>query len=186
MKVISKIKNKLLQFIYSEEKYAKTVAVSLARKKGVMVGEGCRLYSTNFSSEPYLITIGDNVTVASGVRFLTHDGAVHVIRSMDDKYKYANILGKIEVGSNVFIGVDSILLPGISIGDNSIIAAGSVVTKSYPQNSVIAGVPSKKIKDLNGYFKDNQSYLVNTKNLDSREKREFILEQMETTKFKKT
>jgi acetyltransferase-like isoleucine patch superfamily enzyme len=112
----------------------------VARAMGVKVGEGCRIYTRNFNGEPWLVTIGDRVTVTAGVSFITHDGATWLIR--DDKgrrYRFAPI----EVGNDVFIGLNSILLPGVKVGDRCIIGAGSVVTKSVPSGYVVAGVPAR-------------------------------------------
>src|SRR5215831_14910005 len=81
-----------------------------ARKLGVKVGRDCRLYINCFGSEPFLIEIGDHVTITSGVRFVTHDGSTWLIN--DDKgrrYLYRKII----IGNNVFIGMNSIIMPGV-------------------------------------------------------------------------
>lgn len=111
-----------------------------SRLIGVKVGQGCRICPCGFGSEPWLVSIGDRVTVAPGVAFLTHDGATWLFR--DDRgrrYRYA----RIEVGSDVFIGANAILMPGVRIGNRVIIGAGSVVTKSIPDGLVVAGNPSR-------------------------------------------
>jgi len=113
-----------------------------ARSIGVKAGKGCRFYTRYWGSEPFLISIGDNVIIASGVKFLTHDGALGLMK--DDKgrrYTYSPI----EIGSNVFIGINSIIMPGIRIGDRVIVAAGSVITKSVPSGTIVAGVPARII-----------------------------------------
>lgn len=170
--------------MYGQEKFANTYAIKIAREVGVKVGKDCRFYSLNFSSEPYLIEIGNHVTITEGVKFITHDGGIWVLRGMDNKYEHANILGKIKVGDNVFIGIDTIILPGVEIGDNSIIAAGSVVTKSFTGNSIIAGTPAKEIKDINEYIEQNKDYLVNTKNMTVKDKKEFINKSMNISQFR--
>lgn len=119
-----------------------------ARKIGVTIGKGCRIYTKSFGSEPFFITIGNNVTVTSGVKFLTHDGSTWLFR--DDKgrrYFYK----KIEIGNNVFIGVNTILMPGVKIADNVIIAAGTVVTKSIPSNVIVGGSPARVIGSYEDY-----------------------------------
>ena len=78
---------KLKKYLMNPEVYAKTIAIEIARIKGVKVGKDCRFFSKEFSSEPYLIEIGDHVTIASGVYFITHDGGAWVIRGMEEKYK---------------------------------------------------------------------------------------------------
>jgi len=122
--------------------------VAYARHLGVEVGEGCRIYSWKFGSEPFLISIGNNVTVTSGVKLLTHDGAAWLIR---DKKGRRYLFRKVTIGNNVFIGVNSIVMPGVRIGNNVIIAAGSVVTKSVPNHSIVGGNPAKIIGNYKDY-----------------------------------
>ncbi|MDX8047128.1 acyltransferase [Gracilibacillus sp. S3-1-1] len=182
--LLNKIYYKVAKLFYSGEKYASSFNIDIARKKGVKVGKDCRFYSTNFSTEPYLVEIGNHVTITAGVRFVTHDGAAWVLRGLDKKYEKTNILGKITIGNNVFIGFNSIILPGVEIGDNTVIAAGSVVTKSFTGNSIIGGVPAKKIKDLEEYIKINEKHLVDTKGLNSEEKKHFVLNKMDSKQLK--
>jgi acetyltransferase-like isoleucine patch superfamily enzyme len=139
-----------------------TRLIEIARKKGVQIGDNCRLYSANFGSEPYLITIGNHVTVTSGVQFITHDGGVWVFR--ENELPNADIVGGITIEDNCFIGTNAIILPNIKIGRNSIVAAGSVVTKSIPPNSIVGGVPASLIKTTDQYFHDIKSKIINTKN----------------------
>lgn len=114
-----------------------------ARARGVKVGEGCRIYSLNFGGEPWLISIGDRVTVTGGVQFVTHDGASWLLRDgKGRRQRYAPI----EIGNDVFIGASSIILPGVRVGNRVIIAAGSIVNRSIPDNCVVAGVPAKFIR----------------------------------------
>jgi acetyltransferase-like isoleucine patch superfamily enzyme len=113
-----------------------------ARQLGVRVGEGCRIYSRNFGSEPWLIEIGDRVTITSGVNIITHDGSGWAIRDeAGRRFRYA----RVRIGSDVFIGVGSILLPGVSTGDRVVMGAGSVVTKSVPSGTVATGNPARLV-----------------------------------------
>lgn len=182
--MIKKLISKYRKIKYSSEVYAKTYAIDDSIKKGVKVGKNCRFYSTNFSTEPYLIEIGDHVTITDGVKFITHDGAAWVLRGLKKEYENVNILGKIKIGNNVFIGFNSLILPGVEIGDNTVIAAGSVVTKSFKGNVVIGGVPAKVIKDLDTYIEINKKYLVNTKQFNSTEKKNYILREMSECQFR--
>lgn len=111
------------------------------RLYGAKIGGGCRAFSPISSSESYLITIGDNVTIATNVRFITHDNsAIKIYKDATD------FVGPITIGNNVFIGAGSIILPGISIADDCIIGAGSIVCKSITiPGSVIAGNPARII-----------------------------------------
>jgi len=109
---------------------------------GVKFGTNCRLISKDYGTEPWLISIGDNVTITDGVKFLTHDGSTCLAKDEKGRrYKY----GKISIGNNVFIGVNSIIFPDVTIGNNVIIGAGSVVNKAVLDNSVCAGNPIREI-----------------------------------------
>lgn len=128
--------------------YALKGADYTARARGVKLGQGCRIYSLNFSGEPWLISIGDRVTITSGVQFITHDGATWLLRDgKGRRHRYAPI----EIGSDVFIGTNSIILPGVKIGNRVIVGAGSVVNRSIPDNCVVAGVPAKFIKTFDDF-----------------------------------
>lgn len=122
--------------------------VRQARALGVRVGCDCRIYDCHFGSEPYLITIGDHVTITAGVQFYTHDGGVWVFR---DEFPDLDVFAPIRIGNNVFIGAYSIILPGAVVGDNCVIGAGSVVAGKIPSESVVAGVPARVIKSLDAY-----------------------------------
>lgn len=117
----------------------KTNPILYAKKIGVIIGEGCELHgSPNWGSEPWLISLGNHTIVSFDCAFITHDGAVRVIGRMD-RYKDIIKFGRIKLGNNVFIGARSTILPGVTIGDNSIIAAGAVVTKSVPSGEIWGG-----------------------------------------------
>jgi acetyltransferase-like isoleucine patch superfamily enzyme len=116
---------------------------------GVVFGKNARITGkVNFGSEPYLIEVGNNVTITDGVVFLTHDGGVGLFRR---EYPGINIFGRIKIGNNVFIGAGAILLLNIRVGDNVVIGAGSVVTKDIPDNVVVVGVPARIIRSIQEY-----------------------------------
>jgi acetyltransferase-like isoleucine patch superfamily enzyme len=110
-----------------------------------------------FGSEPWLITLGDNVYIASGCQFITHDGGVLILR---EKYPDLEITQPINVGSNVYIGFNCTLLPGVNVGNNVIIGANSVVTRNVPENTVIAGVPARVIKTLDEYLNSCERKII--------------------------
>lgn len=89
-------------------------------------------------SHCWLISIGDNVTLAPRVHILAHDA------STKKALGYTRI-GLVDVGNNVFIGASTTVLPGVKIGDNVIIGAGSVVSHDIPSGSVAVGNPAKVI-----------------------------------------
>ena len=117
-----------------------------ARHIGVSIGHNNRIYISDWGTEPFLISIGNNVTITEGVKFITHDGSNWLFK--DEKGRRF-LYRKITVGSNVFIGVNTIILPGVTIENNVIVAAGSVVTKSIPSGSIVGGNPAKIIGKYN-------------------------------------
>jgi acetyltransferase-like isoleucine patch superfamily enzyme len=142
-----------------------------ARRLGVRMGKGCRLIRVDFSTEPYLITLGDHVS-ATATRFETHDGGVWVFR---DQFPDIDVIRPIRVGNNVFIGYGSIILPGVTIGDNVVIGAGSIVSRDIPSNSVAVGVPARVIKTIDEYRESSLAKSVPTKGLGEQAKRAHLL-----------
>lgn len=160
-------------------------AVKIARSIGVRFTaqpgqEKCRILNDPmavFGSEPYMITLGEHVEITSGVRFIPHDGAVWCLRYMDKRFEKIDLFRPIRVGSNVFFGNNAIILPGVTIGDNVIVAAGAVVTKDIPSNSVAAGVPARVIKSLSDYAENVlcDSGALETGKLSAKEKKQRIM-----------
>ncbi len=118
------------------------------RKLGMQVGENNRIYPENLGAEPYLVKIGSHCTIAAGVSFITHDGAGWVFT---DEIPSVQKYGVIEILDNCFIGLKAIIMPGVKVGPNSIVAAGSVVTKDVPANTIVGGSPAKHICDIDQY-----------------------------------
>jgi acetyltransferase-like isoleucine patch superfamily enzyme len=115
------------------------------RKQGMKIGNNCHLETFSFSTEPYLVEIGDNVTIASGTVCITHDGAIICFKA---DFPGEDVFGKIIVGNNVFIGDNCTLLPNTRIGNNCIVGAGSVLRGKFNDNSVIIGNPAKVIANM--------------------------------------
>lgn len=105
--------------------------------KGTFVGSGCEF---NITSS---ITVGEQCLIASGCRFIDHNHGTAVAAVMKDQVEDES---PITIGSNVWIGVNCVVLKGVSIGDGAIVAAGSVVTRSLPGMGVYAGVPAKLLR----------------------------------------
>jgi acetyltransferase-like isoleucine patch superfamily enzyme len=148
--------------------------ISRLKKIGVKIGENCYIQNNSYDTEPYLIEIGDHVAVASGVRFITHDGGVWALRL---KYPDIDSFGKIKIGNNCFIGIDSIILPNTDIGNNCIIGAGTVIRGKIPDNSVVMGNPAKtimKMSLLESMYIGNKNTL-HIKNKSHQEKKEILL-----------
>ena len=130
--------------------YAKLKPIKFAKKIGVNFDSGLHIYGKIYwGTEPWIITIGKNVYLTDGIKFITHDGGVLIFRN---EIPDLEITKPIKIGNNVYIGNNVIILPGVKIGDNVIIGAGAVVTKNVPSNSVMAGVPARKIKSTDEYL----------------------------------
>ncbi|SMQ76593.1 Hexapeptide repeat of succinyl-transferase [Sphingopyxis terrae subsp. ummariensis] len=133
--------------------------VALARRKGVTVGDNCRIYIRDFGSEPFLITIGNNVTITAGVFILTHDGSTALVTNSNGS-RYQRY-GPVKIGNNVFIGVNSVVLPNVTIGSNVVIGAGSIVTRDVPDNIVVAGNPARPHGDFDDFSANIRHTQVN-------------------------
>lgn len=143
--------------------------VEYARSIGVTVGENCRFINVSFSTEPYLITIGDHVS-ATATRFETHDGGVWIFR---DEHPELDVIKGITVGTNVYFGYGCIILPGVTVGDNVVVGAGAVITRDIPSNSVAVGVPARVIKSTSDYLAKTIADGESTKHLSPEAKRDF-------------
>ncbi len=124
--------------------------IFVARRLGVRIGNNCELYYCHLSTEPYLISIGDNCKITYGVTFMTHDGATWVLEKKGD-FKGSKF-GPVTIRDNSFVGVNSIIMPNVTIGPNSVVGAGSVVTKDVPPDTVYAGNPAKFICTYEEYL----------------------------------
>ena len=109
------------------------------------MGDRCYYHPNTLPSEPFLLKLGNNVCVSSGVRFMTHGGAHVVFNGEDNTNKYFFRFGEIKIEDNVYIGADVKIQYDVTIGANSIVAAGAVVTKDVPSGTVVAGIPAKVI-----------------------------------------
>jgi acetyltransferase-like isoleucine patch superfamily enzyme len=147
--------------------------IKYLRRQGTRIGENCLINTMSFSTEPYLIEIGNHVAIAGGTDLITHDGAIWCFR---DEINNADIFGKIKIGNNVFIGTNCTILPNTIIGDNCIIGAGSVVRGKFPDNSVIFGNPAKVVLKMSMqklFYLQNHG-LLRTQNLTDSKKKKIV------------
>ena len=117
------------------------------KEDGLEIGEGFSYghYCFFDPSHCFLISIGNDVTFSTRVHLLAHDASTK-------KYVGYAKIGRVIIKDHVFIGANTTVLPGVIIGENSIVGAGSVVVKSIESNSVYAGVPAKRICSLDEYL----------------------------------
>lgn len=169
-------KIKIFKKIFDKIKYFNSSNEEIARSLGIKIGKNCIIGSRFWGPEPNLIEIGNHVHITSGVSFVTHDGGVWVFREEVPDF---DVFGKIKVGDNTYIGNNSIILPGVTIGKNCVIGACSVVTKSIPDNTVVAGNPTKFISTTDYYKEKMLQINMKTKTLskDSKKKALQILPQ---------
>lgn len=155
---------------------AKLDPLGYARSIGVRIGNNVHFYGMPpgmFGSEPWLITIGDNVYITSGCLFITHDGGTLILRK---EIPDLELTAPITIGNDVYIGVRTVILPGVSKGNRCIIGAGSVVARSIPDNSVAAGVPARVIKSTDEYLKSAQARSLHFGHLSAKEKEQALKE----------
>ena len=135
----------------TNRKSAEKEHIEMLYQKGLTTGKNFNCYSW-FGIDagmPWLITIGDDVTISSDVHILTHDAS-------PNKAKIGTKIGLVTIGNNCFIGCGAIVLCGVTIGDNVIVGAGSVVTHDIPSNSVVGGNPARIITTFDEWKSKNE------------------------------
>lgn len=143
---------------------------AFARSIGVRLGGRVTFYGIDrgmFGSEPWLISFGDNVYVTAGVQFVTHDGGTLILRKEIPDLEWT---APIAVGNDVYFGVRSLILPGVTVGDRCIIAAGAVVTRDVPANSVVGGVPARLLCSTDDYLERMKAKSLGLGHLPAAEK----------------
>ena len=145
------------------------------RKTGMKIGGGCRIFSKLNTSEPYLIQIGNKVTISTNVSLITHDNSAIKVYSQGTDF-----VGEIQIGDNCFIGANTTILPGVTLADNVIVGAGSVVTKSFLMAGVvIAGNPAKVVGNINSIRERYEEKVFDFSGEKRRNKKSIILEHPE-------
>lgn len=146
MKILKKIRDIIRSWLGVE--YGPTIDDMIAM--GMKVGKNTSIEHARIDvSHCWLISIGNNVTLAPNVYLLAHDA------STKRHLGYTKI-GKITISDNVFVGADTVVMPNVTIGKNSIIGTRSVVTKDVPENCVYAGNPARFICTLDEYLEKNK------------------------------
>lgn len=151
------------RFIASPENYAKHI--------GVKIGNECFISTREWSSEPYLVTIGNHVQVTRGVCLHTHGGGNSIRKEHPD----FDVFGKIVIEDWAYVGAFSQIMPGVTIGEGALVAAGSVVTKSVAPHTVVGGNPARLICSTEDYYKTNCKYNMNSKGLSKEQKKQLLL-----------
>lgn len=140
--------------------------ISYLRVKGVEIGKGTIFHDPSTTSvgtqRGWMVHIGEYCKITGGVTILDHDYSRSVLRRKFDEIVCE--AGVTSIGNNVFIGINSIILMGATIGDNCIVGAGSIVSGRFPDNVVIAGNPAKVIMTIDEFYqKRKASFLENGK-----------------------
>ena len=142
-----------------------------ARHLGVIIGKKCLISTRDWPSEGYLVTIGNHVQRTPHVSIHTHGGA-QAIRHLHPDF---DVFGKVVIEDWAYIGTGSQIMPGVTIGEGALVAAGSIVTKSVAPYTVVGGNPAKFLCTTEEYYERNKLYNVSTKGLTWKEKKKKLL-----------
>lgn len=122
----------------------------ILRRMGCKVGKGCFMgdYIRIDTSHPDMITVEDNVSIASGSRLLCHQRDFSDFCVGDDYMKLGYVVKPIVLKKGCLVGMESFVMPGVTIGEGAIVGAGSLVTKDIPAWTIAAGRPAKVLKEI--------------------------------------
>lgn len=161
--LLKEIKRRFVKLYLSPEEYARYI--------GVNIGVCNLLQKGHWSTEPYLVTIGSHCQLTN-CRIHTHGGG-NIIREI---YPDFDMFGKVVIGDWVYIGTGAQIMPGVTIEDHVLVAAGSIVTQSIPSGCIVAGNPARIVGHIEDYIERNIQWNVCTKNKSPEEKKNFLLE----------
>ena len=164
--ILNRIRRKIIRLTASPVKYAKIVGVSF--------GNDLHIYGTiHWGSEPWIITLGNNVHLTDGVSFLTHDAGILIFKK---DIPDLELTKPITVGDDVYIGANTMILGGVTIGNKVIIGCGSVVTRDIPDNSVAVGSPARVIKSADEYLEKAKTNSIHLGHLYGQAKDKALME----------
>ena len=151
------IKKQMKKIIFGAKADADTYIEHL-RSIGVRIGERTMIYEPRFTlideTRPCLLEIGNDVKITRGVTILTHGYDWSVLAGLHNVV--LGSAGKVTIGDNVFIGMNTTILKGVTVGKNVIIGAGSLVNKDIPDNCVAAGNPARVIMSIDDYYESRK------------------------------
>lgn len=132
------------------------------RAQGMVIGDNTVIYSPTHCvidvTRPWMIEIGDNVSITEGVTILTHGYDWSVFKG-----KYGHVLGsagRVKIGDNVFIGMNTTILKGVTIGCNVVIGANSLINKDVPDDCVVVGNPQHVICTIDEYLEKRRAVQI--------------------------
>lgn len=161
---IVKIRNFIKRIIYPETYSQEAFVKALREKYHVDIGNHCRIYSPNQTfidkQRGHMLHIGDYCKISRNVTILAHDYSRSVCCNMTGGYENIGEAAYTFIGNNVFIGVNSTILMGAHVGDNSIVGAGAVVSGHFPEGVVIAGNPARVICTIDEFYQKRKKRQV--------------------------
>ena len=141
---------------------ARRIVLNLLRRLGAKIDDTAEIRTPFYTDFGKFIEVGKNVFVNNACTFMDRGGIiledevkigprVNLItenHDLDPTKRRTLISNRIVVKRNVWIGAAATILPGVTIGENAVVAAGAVVTRDVPPNTIVAGVPAKVIKQI--------------------------------------
>ena len=128
--------------------YSKCKLIANVSDAKIRIGRNSRIHGACISAKKSII-IGDNVLIAGNCNIFDSNGHLVSLPNTMDRIYSTDVPKPVVIGDGVWIGGNVIITPGVSIGKGCVIAAGSVVTKSFPDNTLIGGNPARKIREIN-------------------------------------
>lgn len=161
MKLLHIIKKFIKRIIYPH-KYSSKAYIKFLKKKGIDIGSNSIIWSPTKTfidlQRPEMLHIGDYCKITKGVTILAHDYSTSVTRMVYHEH-FGNATPTY-IGNNVFIGMNSTILMGTSIGNNCIVGAGSIVAGIFGDNLVIAGNPARIICTLDIFYAKRRKHVL--------------------------